>query len=153
MRKFIFLALVLVLSSALVFAAVNVSADVLSLGDVVDGSELDGATVNGNATVESAKEEAFREDGTEYTQMLTLSPLASLSFSASTGELVKVVGAVPDDGSEFSLKLVGPESENLVFDSSSDGGVVYAESVIPADGEYTLSPVEGSASIYSLVVE
>ena len=147
MRKMILLALVLVVSAAMVFASVTVSADELALGDVSSASPLKGLTLNGEATVELSPE------GTGYAQMLTLPSTSSISFDAKAGESLDLFALVPDGGSSLELKLTGPDGEEVLASSSSEESTAQILTSLPTDGTYTLAPLGDSASLFSLTVE
>lgn len=143
----ILLALVLVVSAAMVFASVTVSADELALGDVSSASPLKGLTLNGEATVELSPE------GTGYAQMLTLPSTSSISFDAKAGESLDLFALVPDGGSSLELKLTGPDGEEVLAYSSSEESTAQILTSLPTDGTYTLAPLGDSASLFSLTVE
>ena len=143
----ILLALVLVVSAAMVFASVTVSADELALGDVSSASPLKGLTLNGEATVELSPE------GTGYAQMLTLPSTSSISFDAKAGESLDLFALVPDGGSSLELKLTRPDGEEVLASSSSEESTAQILTSLPTDGTYTLAPLGDSASLFSLTVE
>lgn len=147
MKKMILLALVLLVSAAMVFASVTVSADELALGDVSSASPLKGLTLNGEATVELSPE------GTGYAQMLTLPSTSSISFDAKAGESLDLFALVPDGGSSLELKLTGPDGEEVLASSSSEESTAQILTSLPTDGTYTLAPLGDSASLFSLTVE
>lgn len=156
MKKTITLALVLLMVVFSVSAA-SVSADKLIPGDQADGSVLgDGFTLvlnGGSAAVNPAEGIAYTSDGLEYSQMLTLTGDASLSFDAAAGNILKLTADVPADGSYSNVKISSSDSMDEIGGESSDGGTVYYEYEIPADGSYSLSSPDGNVSIYSLSIE
>ena len=147
MKKMILLALVLLVSAAMVFASVTVNADELALGDVSSASPLKGLTLNGEATVELSPE------GTGYAQMLTLPSTSSISFDAKAGESLDLFALVPEDGSSLDLELTGPDGKEVIASSSSEESTVKILTNLPTDGTYTLAPLGGSASLFSITVE
>lgn len=147
MKKMILLALVLFVSAAMVFASVTVSADELALGSVSSASQLKGLTLSGEATVEPSPE------GTGYARMLTLPSTSSISFEAKAGECLDLFALVPEGGSSLELELTGPDGKEVIASSSSEENMAQILTSLPTDGTYTLTPLGGSASLFSLTVE
>ena len=154
MKKTICLALVLLFAAVFAVSAASVSADQLMPGDQADGSVLgDGfvlALNGGTAAVTPAAGTAFTSDGLEYSQVLALTGDASLSFDAAAGNVLSITAAVPEDGSFSDVSISSDTSVDVIGGSSTDGGTVYYEYQIPADGTYTLASPDGNVGIYGV---
>ena len=153
MKKIFVVGAVLAISVSTAFAAVDVNADLFPLGNLSDGSSVGGVVLSGQAAVVAAGGAVLKDDGTVYSQEVTLSAGSALSFDGKSGEVLRIKGAVPADGSGFEMLLSSESSEYVLTGESSDGLSVDVEYTLDADGSYVLSAPESGAVLYSVTVQ
>ena len=133
-------------------AAVDVKADDLPAGAIASDSDLGGVSlVPGTGTAEVV---ASGSDESGYSNMLTLSGDALLSFQATAGETLTVTGAVPAGDNPFELEISSDSGvSEAVEGEASDGGTMVVTFPVEADGTYSISSVDGNpVSLYQVTV-
>lgn len=143
MKKTVLAALVLACSVSMVYAAVDVNADMMAIGTIDPGTDIGGAVTAGDASVETSS------DGSPFSSVLVIPEGSSLSFDGFAGDVLKISSAMPADGAS-AFSITSENSSDVVEGASSDGMTAYSEYSIPADGTYSLSPSGGSAYIYTI---
>ena len=153
MKRIFIVAAVLAISVSAAFAAVDINADAFPPGIIPEGSDAGGAVISGQVSAEAAGGAVLKDDGTVYSQEVTLSAGSALSFDGKSGEVLRIKGAVPADGSGFEMLLSSESSEYVLTGESSDGLSVDVEYTLDADGSYVLSAPESGAVLYSVTVQ
>ena len=153
MKRLFVLGAVFAISVSTAFAAVDINADAFPPGIIPEGSDAGGAVISGQVSAEAADGTVMKDDGTVYNQVIVLSAGSSLSFDGKSGEVLRIKGAVPADGSGFEMLLSSESSEYVLTGESSDGLSAEVEYVLDEDGSYVLSAPEGSVALYSVTVQ
>ena len=86
--------------------------------------------------------------------MLTLSGDAALSFQASAGEMISIIGAVPSGDEPFEVMISSDAGAEVAGGEAADGGVMLVEHPAGDDGMYMVCSAYGNpVSIYQVTVE
>ena len=152
MKRLVIVLCVLLCAGFTLSAAASVKADDIALGAISANTDFGGVSLvlgSGSAEVTAAG-----SNDAGYANVLTLSGDAALSFQASAGEMISIIGAVPSGDEPFEVMISSDAGAEVAGGEAADGGVMLVEHPAGNDGMYMVCSAYGNpVSIYQVTVE
>ena len=152
MKRLVIVLCVLLCAGFTLSAAASVKADDIALGAISADTDFGGVSLvlgSGSAEVTAAV-----SNDAGYANVLTLSGDAALSFQASAGEMISIIGAVPADDEPFEVMIASDAGAEVAGGEATDGGAMLVEHPAGDDGMYMVCSAYGNpVSIYQVTVE